>query len=234
MMAEPRFPNASRAPWALHRFGSLAQASAALAAFVVAELEAAIAARGEASLALPGGASPRELLRLLGYRSLDWRHVHLTLTDERWVAPDHARSNAGQVERLMPRGVRGARWFPLWRPGLSPAAGVELIESQSAALPWPLDVIVLGMGEDGHVASLFPGDPSGYPAQDRRFVAVTGPGGEPRVSLTAGAIAAARKVCLLVGGQRKLDVLAGAGARDLPVWRVLQSLGDRARVFAGD
>ena len=234
MMAEPRFPHGWRAPCALHRFGSLAQASAALAAFVVTELEGAIAARGEASLALPGGASPRELLRLLDYRSLDWRHVHLTLTDERWVAPDHERSNAGQVERLMPRVVRSAHWFPLWRPGLSPGAGIDLIEAQSAALPWPLDLIVLGMGEDGHVASLFPGDPSGYAAQDRRFVAVTGPGGEPRVSLTAGSIAAARKVCLLVGGRRKLDVLASAGAGDLPAWRVLQSLGDRASVFSGD
>jgi 6-phosphogluconolactonase len=233
-MTRPVSSPAGRDPWHVRRFASLAQASAALSARIVGELERAITARGEASLALPGGATPRELLLLLGYRSLDWRRVHVTLTDERWVGPDHARSNAGQVERLMLRGARGARWFPLWRNGLSASQAMPVLEAESAALPWPLDVIVLGMGEDGHVASLFPGDDTGFASRGRRYVAVEGPAAEPRMSLTAEAICSSRAAFLMVGGRRKLEVLDGARARGLPVARVLEGLGERAGIYAGD
>ncbi len=234
MMTLPVTPLRPRGPWPLYRFASLAQASAALAARVVADLEQALTLRGEASLALPGGSSPGELLRLLGARSLEWRHVQVTLTDERWVPPAHPRSNAGQLERLMLARARPARMFPLWRAGLDPAAAADRLEAESDALPWPLDVVVLGMGEDGHVASLFPGDEAGFAAVGRRFVAVEGPDGEPRVSLTAGAIADARAVYLLLAGARKLDVLSSAAARGLPVARVLAPLEGRVAVFAGN
>lgn len=234
MMTQPLIARAWRSPWPLHRFASLAQASAALAARIVADLERAVTLRGEASVALPGGSSPQELLRLLGYRSLEWRHVHVTLTDERWFPPDHPRSNAGQLARLMLRQAPGARWFPLWRAGLDPAAAADALETDSTALPWPLDAVVLGMGEDGHVASLFPGDETAFAACGRRFAAVEGPDGEPRVTLTADSITSARAVYLLVAGRPKLDVLAGAAARGLPVARILEAAGDRVTVFAGE
>lgn len=206
----------------VRRFLSHAQASAALVASVAADLDRAVARHGAASLAVPGGGTPGDFLSLLGYRTLDWPRIHITLTDERWVPASHERSNAGLLTRTLGRHERPYRWFPLWRPDLSPDAAAEIFERESASLPWPLDVVVLGMGDDGHVASLFPGDPAGFDAPAaRRFVAVRGPGDEPRISLTAAALAQARAAYLLIRGQDKEAVLNAALGGDLPVARLL-------------
>lgn len=232
-MTEPTTspPGAPVAP-IIHRFGSHAQASAALAAGVAADLEDAIAERGEASLAVPGGTTPDEFLTVLGGRTLEWDRVTVMLTDERWVPPSHPRSNTRLVQQTLGRKGERYRWYPLWRAGLSPDDAAAMLDSESTGLAWPLDVAVLGMGEDGHVASLFPGDETGFAPRARRFVSVTGPGGEPRVSLSAGALLGARRLYLLLRGGPKLDAFDAAAASDLPVARVLRGRAEAVHVFA--
>lgn len=214
------------------RFVSPGQAAAALAARVVSDLDRAIAQRGHASLAVPGGTTPEQFLRLLGYRNLDWRRVAVTLTDERWVPPAHERSNAALVSRTLGATGRRYRWFPLFRAGTTADRAVARVEYETGSLGWPLDVVVLGMGEDGHVASLFPGSNAGLEDTDaRRFVAATGPDGQPRISLTLTALREARSVYLLFHGDAKLAVLGRSAAEGLPVARIIAARRDRVVAF---
>lgn len=214
------------------RFVSPGQAAAALVARVVEDLDQAVAQRGHASMAVPGGSTPETFLRLLGRRSLDWRRISVTLTDERWVPPTHERSNAALVSRTLGAAGRPYRWFPLFRDGTTAEMAVPRVEYETGSLGWPLDVVVLGMGEDGHVASLFPGSNAGLEdAGSRRFVAVAGPDGRPRISLTLTALREARSVYLLFHGDTKLAVLERSAREGLPVARVLAARRDRVVAF---
>jgi 6-phosphogluconolactonase len=218
----------------MKRFTTHGQASAALAASVAADLEEAIEERGAASLAVPGGTTPGEFMSLLAQRDLDWPWITVTLTDERWVAPTNERSNAGLVARTLGHSPRPYQWWPMWRENTSPQQAAAALEAESRSVPWPLDAIVLGMGEDGHVASLFPGDETGFDAhRQNRFVAVTGPTGEPRLSLSASAIVEARHAYLLLKGAAKQARLAAATGR-LPVARILAMREGPTIVFASD
>lgn len=213
-------------------FVSPGQAAAALAARVVSDLEQAVAQRGHASIAVPGGTTPAAFLRLLGYRNLDWRRIAVTLTDERWVPPAHERSNAALVSGTLGAAGRPYRWFPLFRAGTTAEVAVPRVEYESGSLGWPLDVVVLGMGEDGHVASLFPGSSAGLDdTGSRRFVAVTGPDGMSRISLTLTALREARSVYLLFHGDAKLATLGRAAREGLPVARLLAARRDRVVAF---
>ena len=109
-----------------------------------------------------------------------------------------------------------------------------LLEADVAAVPLPLDVVVLGMGDDGHVASLFPGDEAGFADTASRFVAVRGPGDEPRVSLSAAVLEQAREVYLLLRGVAKVEVLQCALGGELPVARLLDARNGRVQVFASE
>jgi len=218
----------------IHRFATHAEASSALAARVAEQLADAVATRGAASLAVPGGTTPAEFLTALGDTTPDLSHVTVMLTDERWVPPDHPRSNAALLGRTLGRRAGRYRWFPLWLDGMTPAAAVEVLDAGTADIAWPLDVAVLGMGEDGHVASLFPGDETGFAIDARRFVAVTGPADEPRVSLSADSLVQAREVYVLLRGDAKLDVFSGALGGTLPVARVVAARQGRVHVFASN
>ena len=215
-------------------FDTHAQASAALAGEVALVLQDAVSQRGEASLAVPGGTTPAEFLGSLGAQSLDWQRVTVLLTDERWVAPDHPRSNTALVDRTLGAHGRRYRWYPLWRDGITPDDATAMLEAGANAVTFPLDVVVLGMGDDGHVASLFPGDATGFADASSRFVAVRGPGDEPRVSLSAAVLAQAREVYLLLRGAAKLEVLRRALGGELPVARLVAARTGRVHVFASE
>lgn len=218
----------------VHRYATHAAASAALADEVAASLREAVSLRGEASLAVPGGTTPAEFLVALGERPLDWERVTVLLTDERWVPPDHPRSNTALVHRTLWAQGRPHRWYPMWREGVTPDEATAPLEAGAGAAVFPLDVVVLGMGEDGHVASLFPGDESGHADAASRFVAVRGPGGEPRVSLSAAVLAQAREVYLLLRGAAKLAVLQRALGGGLPVARLVAARNGRVHVYASE
>lgn len=199
----------------------------AAAAAVAAHLREALRTHGRAGLVGTGGSSPGPTYdRLKDVADLDWARVVVTLSDERCVPPDAPESNAGLVrERLLVGPAAKAHFIPLW-PKPDPAALEALM---------PFDAVMLGMGEDGHIASLIPGAPdlARWLAPDCRALIVDVPAGlgKPplaRVSLTLKALLRSRAIFLLVAGGAKREVLERAmSGADLPV-RALLTQGGRA------
>jgi 6-phosphogluconolactonase len=200
----------------LHRFNALETAAAALAAQVAAGLREALLARGQASLVVPGGRTPSALFRALRRWEMDWSRVQVTLSDERWVTETHEASNAALVRRELLSGpASAARLQPLYNGAPSAVAGAALSWQSLAGMPRPFDVVVLGMGEDGHFASLFPGSPGLAAALDASApagcVAMRAPvTPTDRLSLNLAALANARRLFLLVSGEGKRVLLESA------------------------
>ncbi|HAX21761.1 MAG TPA: 6-phosphogluconolactonase [Hydrogenophaga sp.] len=196
---------------------------AALAEHIANALRSAIAARGQASLAVSGGKSPIPLFEALREQDLDWSKVTIVLVDERVVPRDHADSNTALVARHLLKGRASAARFLLFFRELAPTFNAEVLdalvrdaEERIRSLPWPLDVAVLGMGEDAHTASLFPGAP-GYAraiATDQRLAWVV-PDTAPhaRISFTLSALLAARELVLSITGESKLAVYRRAAQK---------------------
>ncbi len=200
----------------LHRFNALQTAAAALAAQVAAGLREALLLRGQASLVVPGGRTPSTLFQALRRWEMDWTRVQVTLSDERWVPEAHADSNAALVRReLVAEQAAGAQLVPLHNDAPSATAGAAASWRNIASLPRPFDVVVLGMGEDGHFASLFPGSPHLAQALDERAppacVAMRAPvAPTDRISLNLAALKGARRVFLLVSGEGKRVLIESA------------------------
>lgn len=182
----------------------------AVAEHIEAALTRAIDQRGKASLALSGGRGPALFLRELEKSPLDWDRVTITLVDERWVPVDDEQSNAALIQRCMPGVMQRVTWVPLYRgDGLD--ADAETAHRIFETL-LPMDVLVLGMGQDGHTASLFPHMPrlAQYLAPDCQSLCVPVPAeGErlPRLSMTARTILSARHRLLVITGEDKRQTL---------------------------
>lgn len=202
----------------------------ALADAVADDLARAIANRGCALAALSGGNTPRRFMEALSRRELDWTRVTVTLVDERWVPPQHPRSNARLLEEHLLRGkAADARFAPLYVDAPTPESALPTVAAHVDALPWPLDVAVLGMGTNGHTASFFPGgdhlaaalDPQGR----ARVLPMRAPdAGEPRITLTLPVLAAVPRLYLQIEGAKKRHVLeAAADGADYPMRAVLEA-----------
>lgn len=223
---------------AIRRFDRAASAALQLARDVANRLRAAIDERGVAFLAVSGGTTPAAFLSALAAERLDWPRLHVTLTDERWVPDGHPRANATLVaQKLLQGAARQCHWHPLYVPGLELGAGVTELNRALSVLAWPLDVAVLGIGEDGHVASLFPdGLPwDSAPAGDA-VVAARAPGGEERVSLSLTTLRAARHGYLLFNGARKLALAQSLDAADeaLPAAAVMAGRTESLIAYAAE
>lgn len=218
----------------LLRFEDVQAATAALAEQIVVALRLGIALRGRASMALAGGRTPVPLFRLLGEAELDWARVGITLTDERWVDARHPGSNAALVRQELLSGRAGAaRFLPLYDGSASAAGATANVWENLRPLARPIDVVLLGMGEDGHFASLFPGEPGLPTALDvaaaPACVAMRAPV-EPRerISLNLAALMQARRVFLLVTGAAKRELLVSAAHREPGAnWPVTTLLAQR-------
>lgn len=191
---------------------SAASLAMELALRVAAALREAIALRGVARLALSGGRSPEAFLRCLNDQPIEWERVAITLVDERWVPPDDEASNEGMLRRCLPWGCARARFLPLYR-GSSPEEDAQAAGRELA--PWlPLDVLVLGMGADGHCASLFAdqAQPDGLLRSDAGApcAAVRAPDGSPRITLTAKVLRSSRLQLLAISGDDKYRTLCEA------------------------
>jgi len=197
-------------------------------------LEDALEARGAASLALPGGTTPALYLGAIAALPLAWEHIHVTLTDERRVSPGDPASNETQLKRLFLHGrARRARYFSWEIPAQSDADAVRLVADRLVGLHWPLDLVVLGMGEDGHVASLFPGVP--VTTSDPVVATLAPSAPRARISLSYAALLQARQALVVTTGPAKRAlverVLAG-GYADLPIARLQAALGIRLSIVA--
>lgn len=202
----------------------------AASAAVADRLRDGLRLRSRASLVATGGRSPGPVYDRLKDADLDWARVNVTLSDERCVAPDAPEANARLVrERLLSGPAAKAHLIPLW-----PAPDPQALRALT-----PFDAVMLGMGEDGHVASLIPGDPglaAGLdPAGAVRLAEVPAGLGTPplaRITLTLAALLASRAIFLLIAGSAKRQVIdrALAGA-DLPVTALLSQGEVPVRVF---
>lgn len=197
-----------------HLFQTGAEAAADIAARIASVLTQAVAARDVAAIAVSGGRSPRPVFEALAQADLDWTKIVVTLVDERWVAADDAESNERLVRETLLQGPAAqARFVPMKTGAADAYAGQAEVEAAFAALPWPLDIVLLGMGEDGHTASLFPqaAELAGGLSSGARTIAVTPPAApHQRLTLTASAILAARHIFLQISGNAKTAVYSNA------------------------
>ncbi|MFM8604576.1 MAG: 6-phosphogluconolactonase [Cyanobium sp.] len=178
---------------------------------VASAIDLALAQRDRAQIALAGGETPRATYLRLGGEHLPWERVDVLLGDERWVPADDPASNALMLrETLLAQApALHAGFHPVPTAESSPAASAEAYARVLAGLcpgsPPRFDVILLGLGDDGHTASLFPGSPA--LADTQRSVTVGEGKGLPRITLTAPVLSAARKVIFLVSGAGKRQAL---------------------------
>jgi len=204
------------------RFASLPEAAHALAGELAQTLEKALSVRGRALLAVSGGRTPQPVFERLRQRKVDWGRVTLTLTDERWVASDHPDSNENLLRSALLRGPAAAAAFvPLFGGEESPEAGQPACEARLRTLALPFDAVYLGIGSDGHFASLFPGDPA-LDARDSLCVAVPAAGSRlPRMSLTAPALLNSEKLFIMFAGRDKettyIEAKKTGSCRELPL-----------------
>ena len=196
-----------------------AEAAAARGAELIAEAAGeAIAERETFSLAVSGGHAPWRMFELLGGHELDWARIELFQVDER-IAPDgDPDRNLTHLLASLPAAARTTGSARCRSPTPDPDVAAA---RYAAALPDPLDLVHLGLGPDGHTASLIPGDPV-LEVIDRP-VATTGEyQGRRRMTLTYPAIDSARRVLWLVTGADKVEALAKlrGGDRSIPAGRV--------------
>ena len=216
----------------VQRYADIDTSSRALALQIAANLGLALGARGLASLVVSGGRSPVRLFEILRTQPLDWGRVCIALADERWVRPEDAASNERLVrDVLLKDRAASARFHGLKNGAPTPDLGAVSAWETFARVPRPFDAVVLGMGDDGHTASLFPGSPNLPSALNAS--AVAGCVGmrspvppHPRLSLNLTALLGSRRIVVLITGESKLRTLAAACApgpvEDMPVRAVLR------------
>src|ERR1700690_1121464 len=200
------------------KFEALEALSRALADQIAASLKTAIAARRLASLVVSGGKSPIRLFELLRDEELDWSSVCVALADERWVDPSDAASNEKLVRDVLLKGRAAAARFQGLKNGApTPDMGAVSAWETFARVPRPFDATVLGMGDDGPPASLFPGSPNLPnaldPAAAAGCVGMRAPAApRPRLSLNLSALLDSRRIVLLITGDAKWRTYLAASA----------------------
>ena len=187
-------------------------------ASIAATLARAIDTQGEARLAVSGGRSPIALFAALADADLDWRRVTICLVDERAVPPDHADSNAALVrEHLWVRRAAVARFEPL----VDDPNDIDGCVRRANATAKPVTLAILGMGDDGHTASLFPDAPQTArgldPTNPQAYLAVDPPTApHRRISMSLAALQQAQRLVLWIQGEAKRAVYARAAASATP------------------
>lgn len=179
---------------------------------VAMQIDLALDQRDRAQVALSGGTTPAAAYRILNQEHLPWGRVDLVLGDERWVPASDPASNARMLRETLLAADgpgSGARFHPVPTELESPEASCEAFDQYIRQLcpgdPPIFDVMLLGLGEDGHTASLFPGT-AATAVRDRAVTIGAGKGME-RISLTAPVLSAARQVIVLVSGAGKRQAL---------------------------
>ena len=205
---------------------------AVLAAQVAELLRAGIKARGQASLVVSGGSTPVPFFTALSGLALAWQQVVITLADERWVEPGEADSNEHLVRRyLLQNRAAAARFVGLKTGAVTAVQGEKECADRLALVPTPFDVLILGMGNDGHTASLFPQATRLSEAMKmnsgKLCLAITPPTApHERMTLTLPALLNSRRIILHLAGPGKRAVygraLANGMVAKMPIRAVLR------------
>jgi 6-phosphogluconolactonase len=221
----------------IETYATSADLAQAAAQAVIAALKSALAERGAASLVGTGGRSPAPVYDLLAQaRDVDWARVGVTLSDDRFVPISSPDSNERLVrERLLTDAAAKAVFTPISPAAENVEAAAEKVEVGVRALA-PYDVMLLGMGEDGHVASLIPGSPvldlGMDPAGTRFCLGIPAGVGSPpiaRVTMTMPALLQARLILVLISGEKKKHIVEGGSG--LPVHALLDQAKAPVRIL---
>ncbi|NLS00144.1 6-phosphogluconolactonase [Rhizobium sp. P38BS-XIX] len=225
----------------MHAFANGAELAGKLADKVAETLSDAISARGSASIAVSGGSTPKAFFQALSSRSIDWSKVTITLVDERFVPADNPRSNHLLVkENLLKDKAAAANFLPLYQAAASVEEAATIATEKTKALGHPFDVAILGMGNDGHTASFFPGGSNLQTAIDpntpRGIITMDAEGaGEPRLTFTFSSLQDARLLVLHIEGEGKKDVLAKAEAAgeetEMPIRAILRRAASPVEIY---
>lgn len=198
------------------------------AKILATNIRSAVQARGRCSLMLSGGSTPGPVYEELGRSALPWPQLEIYFADERAVPLDHPDSNYRLVKETLLKAHPEAlgRMFPMPADAADRAAAAK---DYARRLPDPIDVLVLGMGPDGHTASLFPGS-AALDEKDQRVVPVTAPKPPPeRMTITPSVIERARAVIVIAAGAEKASMLSRAMNGPLDVKAVPAQLAQRAQ-----
>lgn len=191
-----------------HHHANMQALATTFADFAASTLRSALRDSPAITLVVPGGQTPRAYLPALSQQALPWKNIHITLSDERWVEAQADASNERLVrECLLINEARNAHLVGLKTPHLRPSDAVATVHERLTRLPAPFSLTILGLGEDGHIASLFPGvvhDPTNpYLCQ-----AVEPPiAPSSRISLTLSALADSCHIAVVVTGAVKRQLL---------------------------
>lgn len=204
---------------------------AALSVEIVSILRAGIERDGKASMAVSGGGTPKSLFARLAVADLPWEQVTITLVDERWVNDDHPDSNAKLVkDNLLQEKAAAATFVPLKTQQAEPFGAEPEVAQRLRSIGLPFDIVILGMGGDGHTASFFPGAATLSQAlamdQEHLCCAIRPPSApHDRMTLTLPVILSAQHLFLHIVGEEKWQVLQRAFEKgsheELPVRAVL-------------
>ena len=213
-----------------HVCSSRREASQLAAQRIARRLKMDLESQSEASIVVSGGSTPAECLGFLASTKLPWDRVHVVPSDERWVPADDAASNEKMIrETLIFDQASSAMLHPLYAANTTAREHCATLANELDALPLLFSSVLLGMGEDGHFASLFPDiaglDDALDPDSPARCIAVTTATSPcERISLTLSTLARSKEIVLLIFGDAKRRVLEeakGTGS-DLPVGHLLR------------
>ena len=227
-----------------HRFNDRETMLGALYEQICDDLVKQLQLRDSASLLLSGGSTPAPLYRRLSRASLDWERVQVALVDERWVAPDNLASNERLLrESMLINNAKIARFFGMKNQSVTPFDGVMECNIRYSDLSLPHTVCLLGMGPDGHTASLFPGAEGLQQAlkSHQHCSAIrairSGVTGElvERMSLTPWSILKSDRLVLLITGEDKWEVFEKArqnpGNDALPISHFIEQQSPALEVY---
>ncbi|MFD1797517.1 6-phosphogluconolactonase [Paracoccus aurantiacus] len=196
--------------------------SLSLADRIAGQLRQQLEAVGPASLCVPGGSTPAPMFKALSGLPLDWANITVFLNDERWVPANNPRSNSAMLrETLMNGPAASANYLDLYTGDPTPEGAAPALSERLRPL-LPITVLVLGMGDDMHTASLFPGADGldKLLAHDAPPVMAAAGGAEPRITLTAPALQSALNIHIMIVGAQKraaLEAATGANPIDAPI-----------------
>lgn len=225
----------------VHEFSSQQSLIDELSRSIADDLETAVRQNGKASLLVSGGSTPKPLFEALRRITLPWEKVTVGLCDERWVPPTHEASNERFVKQhLLQELAAKAQFVGMYCEGVGAEDAETACTEKIKTSLQPFDVLILGMGTDGHTASLFPRNPrlkEAFKAGDATLCIAIEPEGVPhtRMSLTPSAILGSKHLYLHFEGDEKRalyeEVIDGNDIYEYPVRAFLQQEKNDIKVY---